>query len=819
MPSSRDPVTVVQPGPGRLPGGTVPASALLFPAGGGSDAALQAHITDPVNAHMATAIGGAAVAGTNISLGADPTMTQVTDITDFINLMLDSRDNTWGGKQTITATGDDVALSARGSKVGVFGSQTVGSPTVEGTGGVFWGVGATEPSPVVGFNNSGVMGVGGTGPDGAGVVGIGTTSKAGVFGRGTEVGIQAFANGAAAANVTGITSIASNPGLGFPAIGIAAQGDGGATTAEPGIGVVGAATGLLPVTAKMGVWGIGGTMPFPPPTVVGVGGVFWGDGAADHWATFSGGAGVVGLGLTGPGGFFSGAASPVWAPGTMGGVGVFGGGDTGKPGVVGEAGPGVGCGVFGAANSGPPVAFPTVEGAGGVFYGEGATESLVTESENAGTIGIGGGPKQLSTTADLTADGPDMLITVGTPSFVAGHVGFNVEINGSGSGNDGLYTITQYVSATAVKAGSPLGALPDANNGAITVDLYVGHGGIFRGTDGGYFYGTDRYGIYAESAKNTGILGLSHSADMVGVYGKNDVAGVGYGVFGMAYDVAAFGVYGRNDAGVGVCGTTQAGKGIQAITYTGGGTALYAYSPTTTAYTAPAGVALHAQSTQNMGIYAQSGNLGNRGHHGIYGECRRNSGGAQQNKAGIYGFHHGLGPGVAGKAETGIGGAFNHTYAQNYSYALGVGGVMGFWAGGDGSDVACNPLPTQGFGNTLAGSSIPKMWALIECGGGGPTIRNGFNIGSVAYAGANNRLTFTFGSGMDSTAYAVAHGVESAAGGAYSTVTLNKANGSFDVSAFSLLASLATPIDLSVVAITIEVIVFGTQTPSLWPYP
>jgi hypothetical protein len=57
MPSTKDPVEVVQPGPGRLPAGTVPASALIFPPGaGGSDAALQAHIADPVGAHAATAI-------------------------------------------------------------------------------------------------------------------------------------------------------------------------------------------------------------------------------------------------------------------------------------------------------------------------------------------------------------------------------------------------------------------------------------------------------------------------------------------------------------------------------------------------------------------------------------------------------------------------------------------------------------------------------------------------------------------------------------------------------------------------------------------
>jgi len=57
MPSNKDPNLVVNPGPGRLPAGVVTASALLFPAGGGSNAALQAHITNPLDAHMASAIG------------------------------------------------------------------------------------------------------------------------------------------------------------------------------------------------------------------------------------------------------------------------------------------------------------------------------------------------------------------------------------------------------------------------------------------------------------------------------------------------------------------------------------------------------------------------------------------------------------------------------------------------------------------------------------------------------------------------------------------------------------------------------------------
>jgi len=53
MPSSKNP-SVVQPGPGKLAAGQVPASALAFPLGGGE---LSAHISDPVDAHMAGSIG------------------------------------------------------------------------------------------------------------------------------------------------------------------------------------------------------------------------------------------------------------------------------------------------------------------------------------------------------------------------------------------------------------------------------------------------------------------------------------------------------------------------------------------------------------------------------------------------------------------------------------------------------------------------------------------------------------------------------------------------------------------------------------------
>lgn len=54
MPSNKDP-SVVQPGPGKLAAGQVPASALAFPFSGSGD--LSSHITDPIDAHMSGAVG------------------------------------------------------------------------------------------------------------------------------------------------------------------------------------------------------------------------------------------------------------------------------------------------------------------------------------------------------------------------------------------------------------------------------------------------------------------------------------------------------------------------------------------------------------------------------------------------------------------------------------------------------------------------------------------------------------------------------------------------------------------------------------------
>ena len=85
MPSSKSPTATVFPGPGRLPTNTVPASALIFPPGGGSDAALQAHIVDPVDAHMASAIGQLGYIGATWGIAANGSQSAITKLFDAAN--------------------------------------------------------------------------------------------------------------------------------------------------------------------------------------------------------------------------------------------------------------------------------------------------------------------------------------------------------------------------------------------------------------------------------------------------------------------------------------------------------------------------------------------------------------------------------------------------------------------------------------------------------------------------------------------------------------------------------------------------------------
>lgn len=95
MPSTKDPQSTVQAGPGLLPAGVVPASALLFIPGGGASAALQAHINNPHDAHMAHAIGVDPFYPPGIGPTPDPILTSVggvvdgESVLDFINQFKD----------------------------------------------------------------------------------------------------------------------------------------------------------------------------------------------------------------------------------------------------------------------------------------------------------------------------------------------------------------------------------------------------------------------------------------------------------------------------------------------------------------------------------------------------------------------------------------------------------------------------------------------------------------------------------------------------------------------------------------------------------
>ena len=123
MPSIRNPATVVQPGPGRLPANTVPASALIFPPGSSSDAALQAHITDPVDAHMASAIGQTGYAVVNstwvqAAAGVGGTQNALTTLFDAANAR-----PTWVLDANPAAKGDFVGPNALINAVAAAGAN------------------------------------------------------------------------------------------------------------------------------------------------------------------------------------------------------------------------------------------------------------------------------------------------------------------------------------------------------------------------------------------------------------------------------------------------------------------------------------------------------------------------------------------------------------------------------------------------------------------------------------------------------------------------------------------------------------------------
>jgi hypothetical protein len=166
MPSIKDPNAVVQPGPGLLPAGVVPASALLFVPGGGSSAALQAHINNPHDAHFASAIGINPYWPANSGTTQDPILTSVggpvdgESVLDFINqfkALAPPRPNSIGFSAAAGGTGvpNWGALNALG--VGSGTTVTGGYASAAGTGQPVTFTHFLAPSTVTTFSPTGVL--------------------------------------------------------------------------------------------------------------------------------------------------------------------------------------------------------------------------------------------------------------------------------------------------------------------------------------------------------------------------------------------------------------------------------------------------------------------------------------------------------------------------------------------------------------------------------------------------------------------------------------------------------------------------------------
>jgi hypothetical protein len=675
MPSIKNPVLTVQPGPGRLPAGTVPAAALIFPPGGSSDAALQAHITDPVDAHMATAIGGgdsanwydgttnpaapvetkidkiitdlvaiqgagrigansganwydgttnpaasiedrldkvitdlvanagadrigantgpnwydgtlnpigsiearldkiitdliaaqgadrigasaspnwhdgtlnpvgaiktkldkiisdlvanagsdrtgsAAVIGTNISLSAGQSVyDQLKALTDFTNLMLDSRNNIWGGKQTITPPlgVDALLINATGGAKGV-DSNSATDYAVSGTSS----------------GNSGIYG---------------KTTDAGsaaIYGEARYIGTYGDADGSGLGdNPRGVQGVGRNPDLGKTAIGVYGIANGGGR----------AATGLFGKGKNF--TGI--------PTVIDVGAVGWGADAVEpaYMGSETLGAGVLGIG--GPG---------INHPGVIGYATAVASGDAG-----------IGAYFRGANNAGAN------DNAGSGLKSYGGEGTGGTDSDG----GIGG-------------------------RFFGGQ---STDVGGAGDGGYGVEAIGGDAAGTGA-AGTGIRA--------------EGGRAATRGGVGGWFYGS--------TASTAGRGGNG-----IGAWG-----GAGFGI---------------NEDG---------GYGLYAI----GGDSV-------------------GSSDGGHGIYARGGDATSGLHgHGIlaYGAT-----GASTYSFGVVGV---------GKWIDGAGGAFANDGADYNNNAVWLNSGVEFRLSSGGNAEAVNPNSNRPTGNTLKGLGVPKCWATI----------------------------------------------------------------------------------------------------------
>jgi len=125
MPSSKNPNQSVNPGSGRLPASSVPASALLFVSGGGGGG-VNAHIANPIDAHMATAIGLPPVypAGTPLlsSAGGPFDGENVADAISQLSALLPSKPDAIGFNNPVVNSGIPTWANVNSPLVGGFSS-------------------------------------------------------------------------------------------------------------------------------------------------------------------------------------------------------------------------------------------------------------------------------------------------------------------------------------------------------------------------------------------------------------------------------------------------------------------------------------------------------------------------------------------------------------------------------------------------------------------------------------------------------------------------------------------------------------------------
>ena len=86
MPSTKEPVAVVQPGPGRAPAGSIPASSLAFDPSASAAGAVDRHIETAVGAHAASAISTEASPGETLDLPAADVQTALDDVMGAVNV-------------------------------------------------------------------------------------------------------------------------------------------------------------------------------------------------------------------------------------------------------------------------------------------------------------------------------------------------------------------------------------------------------------------------------------------------------------------------------------------------------------------------------------------------------------------------------------------------------------------------------------------------------------------------------------------------------------------------------------------------------------